>query len=186
MAMLWNFSHWMNRLGLNRQDQPELIYGVQPVVIMGDQSALVSPVLPPMAWAGGRRSGIVAVFGCVQLTSRAAGGTFVRILHLQGGANINRWSINTTPAAISNTIALVAQNMSADPVVSLPVLGTLAAQPFTTTVPSMENPGTGTSVIQEGFYIRPGFTLQIWTSSADNDFDPAMLYEDLPATAPRE
>jgi len=185
MAMLWNFSEWMGRLGLQRQAQPELIYGVQPVVIMGDQSALVSPVLPPMAWAGGRRTATAAVFSAFELTSQAAGGTFIRHLFMSGDPNVIRFRIGTAPAAMANLIALEVQNMAPDPVTSLPRLGTLAAQPLTLTAPDFEVIAGGTTQVAEGFYLQPGFTIQFWATGVNSALDGAMLYEDLPATVPR-
>jgi len=185
MAMLWNFSEWMNRLGLLRQAQPELIYGVQPVVVMGDQSALVSPVLPPMAWAGGRRSGIAAVFSCLSLTSVAAGGTFIRTLMVGGANKIMRFQLTNAPAAKANLVALAAFDMAPDPVVSVPLLGTLAAQPGGGDVPVFDVAGTGSTFIIDGFYIEPGRTLEMWVNGANLDLEFAMQYEDLPATVPR-
>jgi len=185
MAMLWNFSEWMNRLGLQRQAQPELIYGVQPVVIMGDQSALVSPVLPPMAWWGGRRAGVAAVFSAIQITSAAAGGTFIRQLLLTGAASQVRWRITTTPTAMANLIAAVPFDMAPDPTVTVPILGTFAAQPATNLVPLVDIIGSGTTFLHEAFYLQPGTTLEAWVTVANTALEPAMLFEDLPATVPR-
>jgi len=185
MAMLWNFSEWMNRLGLQRQAQPELIYGVQPVVVMGDQSGLVSPILAPTAWMGGRRTGIAAVFGSGTLTSVSGGGTFVRQLWISGAGAVVRFQITTTPAAVSDTIASEVFDMAPDPTVSRLVVGTLAAQPFTTTVPAFDVVGTGNLFIAEPFYLQPGTSFQIWQSVVNTDCAVSVLFEDLPATVPR-
>ncbi len=184
--MLWNFSEWMNRLGLQRQAQPELIYGVQPVVVMGDQSALVSPVLPPMAWQGARRSAVAAPFSAFDFTSRAAGGTFIRQLIMSCDVSMQvRWQINTAPVAMLDLVVPLVFDMAPDPTVSRLRLGTIVAQPATQTVPTVDVLSGGNTFLLDGFYLQPGTTLQGWTAAVNRDLVVNVQFEDLPATVPR-
>ncbi len=183
--MLWNFSQWMNALGMKRPDEPEIVHAVQPVVMMGDHSALVSPVLPAMAWQGGRRSAIALVFSAFQLTSLSGGGTFVRQLIFSGSAAIYRFQLTTAPGALANVQALAIYDMAPDATVSRCALGTLAADPGDNGDPLFDVLATGNTFIVDGFYLQPGATLQVVNSAPNVDLQFACQFEDLAATVPR-
>lgn len=183
--MLWNFSGWMNALGLKRADQPELIYGVQPVVVMGDQSAQVSPILAPVAWEGGFAAAILARNTALSLSSKSGGGLFVRQVVVSSTAvTACRFRIVEGPGeTMLNLVATVVQNMAPDPVVSTVQFGTVAAAP-TSVFPSFEVLGSGDSILVDPFYVREGFTVELVIQTQNLSATMSILWEELPAAAP--
>lgn len=180
MRHAWNLFKWFDAVGIDSDVGPELFTGVQPVVILGDHSAHASPILAPVAWMGGKRTaGGVGTYGCFSLTSAAPGGTYVReIFASAGAANQFRWLINTSPGTVANVLTPVVQDMAPAPTVSRVVIGTLAAEPGTTLVPAVDNANVGLVHWVDSFYIRPGFTLQMWFISDNTVVDYAVLFED--------
>jgi hypothetical protein len=188
MPHSWNLSAWMDALGQKRKDEPDLIYGVQPVEIVGDHSAHAAPILAPVAWMGGSVGAFLAVYACASLTSRAPGGTYIREVIAAGAAGNWNWAVNSTPGAMANLVAgLVVNDMAPDPVRSNMLLGTVAALPTAIAVsPSRNVSATANpAILVDGIYVQPGSTFQIWFTVANTAAQVSMLFEDCLA-APRE
>ncbi|GAI95592.1 unnamed protein product, partial [marine sediment metagenome] len=122
----WNLMEWARALGIRRADQPDVSHIVQPVSIVGDHSGFTSQILPPMAWLGGIRTAVAAVFSTFQLTSRAPGGTYVRILEAHvGAAKTSQWRIGPTVTTLANVVAnLEKYDFGGSPTQSICVMGT--------------------------------------------------------------
>jgi len=191
MRTTWNLWKWLDAMGIDRPEAPELIPGVQPVVLLGDQSGFTSQILPPMAYMGGERPAIAAVFSGLQLTSRAPGGTYIRVLGLAiAVAGYVKFHITAAPATVANQIAaLVKSDMGNAPTQSTLVIGTYAAEPVATeTVPMISVPAAaaaGTWLMQDGFYVPPGSTFELWRQTANTAFSGFVMFEDCPALAGR-
>lgn len=89
----WNLAEYLRRLGIQSAgEQPELLDTVQPVLIAGDASALTTPFIPALAWAGRLQNGTALRFTGLTIHSRAPGGTLIRSLRVElsgtsGGGN---------------------------------------------------------------------------------------------------
>lgn len=80
-GLLWNLQEYVRRLGFNRQGAlPELAFGVQPTLIVGDAREITSPFLAPFAMFGGRITSSLFETSVFAIRSLAAGGSFVRTL----------------------------------------------------------------------------------------------------------
>jgi len=180
----WNLFEWMEALGQKRPDQPDLVHAIQPVTIVGDQSAHTAPILAPMAWMGGSRTAVAGAYGCIALTSTAPGGTFIRELSwTASAAGQVRWLLNQSPAAMLNLVAnLVRQDMGQLPTSSLVRIGTIAAEPATTTIGRYDTVNVGqTRFGPDWWYVPPGWTFQLWFTTVNVTIDPSILFEDCPA-----
>lgn len=178
----WNLFQWMAALGIKRREQPEIVGVVQPVEIVGDHSAFASPLLIPSAWAGGTRAAFIGAFPCLQITSRAPGGTAVRDLTVAAAAD-GDWGfwISNTPVAFANVVVPAVSDMAPDPTTSEVRLGTLAAVP----VGNHSIMHFAALLLNRAFvdsiYIRPGYTFQLWGPIVNQAFSAAVYFEDFPA-----
>lgn len=181
----WNLTEWMSALGIRRKEQPEVVYAVQPVELMGDHSAFTAPLLAPTAWVGGARTPAAGSHACCQLTSRAPGGTFVRLFSVSSVVARLNWAISLAPPTLNNSVAgLVTIDMAPDPVVSLWDVGDIlaAALPHTTAQgPEMRQTANLNQWLVEPFYVRPGYTLSVWCGTAATATNFSCLFEDNPA-----
>jgi len=183
MPHSWNLSGWMHNLGLKRSDQPDLIHAVQPVEIVGDHSGFTSQILPPMAWMGGRVNSVAGTYGCLALTSAAAGGTYLRALSFTIGANnAFAWAVQSTVPAIANQVAnMVVSDMGSQPTVSRLIMGTFAALPHSAIVAPRVYAGTNGLHFSDVAYIPPGFTFYLYSVILAKTVDAAVMFEDCPA-----
>ena len=179
----WNLSVWMDALGFKRRDQPEVIHAVQPVVILGDQSALTAPILTPAAWFGGNRTGVAAEYTYIQLTSKAPGGTYLRQIYLGVvTAGTAAFRLTDAPIALGNLNAMNRIDMMPDPTVSTFLMGTSASIPTGTSAwPFLDTTTAADTVIIDGIYIRPGWTFELWNRTVNIGMNGAFQFEDLPA-----
>jgi len=116
---LWNLTEWLTRLGFNRTDLPEIAYSVQPVQVVGDASALTSPLLPPLAWLGSNHIPVAGQLSSLAIRSLAPGGTFVRALRSTSPFTVTYvWQVNVAPVALTTTTVLTAFNMGPTPIAS--------------------------------------------------------------------
>lgn len=182
MPHSWNFSEWLDALGLRRRDQPDLIHGVQPVEIVGDHSAFTSQIHPPMAWVGGMRAGVAGTYSGFQFESRSPGGTYIRWLDLSlSTGSYMRHHLPAAPAAMANTIACATQEFGGGNTVSQFTLGTFAVAPATTAVPQAEISSSPGRSWQDFVYLSPGQTLECWISAVNLDLLVGLMFEDCPA-----
>ena len=183
MPHSWNLSEWLDVLGLRRADQPDVIHGIQPVEIIGDHSGFSAQILPPMAWMGGTRAGVAGAKSILSLTSRAAGGTYVRLLNVTVEAATNiRWRITTSPYTYLNAVAnLVKSEMGSSATVSSIILATTVSTVATTTVPTSEFASTAEKLFHDFAYIPTGSTLELWNATNQQGLYIACMFEDCPA-----
>lgn len=116
---------WAN-LGLRDIEEPEVVYAVQPVYIVGDGSALIPPTLPPYAWAGAFFTPPGTDHGAFELQSLAPGGCMIKDLSAStpGQGQTWRWAIRTATASLPSSSTRY--NMGPLPVQSLVTFGPVA------------------------------------------------------------
>lgn len=183
MPHAWNLAEWVHNLGLKRKDQPEFVYGVQPVTILGDQSGWTSPILPPMAWTGAQSiAGGAGTYGCLSLTSRAPGGTFVRCLEwLTVDGGFTGFTIDNAPVAMANLTANPYRyDVGQQPTVSVFQMGTIAVPKYGGNGPIFQN-ASGATRFVDFCYLPSGWTLQMWQMVPNQVQGCAILFEDCPA-----
>lgn len=183
MPHSWNLSEWIDALGLRRPDQPDLIYAVQPVEIVGNHSAFAAPLLPPTAWSGGSRAAVAATYAGFQFTSLAPGGAFVREVHSRcAGAGPFRWLISQTPATMANVVTPIVNEMGDTPTSCAFRIGTFAAEPAGgATNWGMTNTTLVDVLLLNSFYIPPGSTLEYWFGIVNQAVDFSIRWEERPS-----
>ena len=181
----WNLQEWLRALGIKRADQPDVAQIVQPVEIVGDHSGFTSQILPPMAWMGGTRGGVALVYSGCQLVSRAAGGTYIRILIITQKANAEfGFHIAAAPSVMANGVAaMTVSDFGSTPTTSRLQLGTFAALPSPAATTPKLTPQFGGVQISDLCLIPPGSVFEAWNAVAGNDMHIALLFEDCPAIA---
>jgi len=185
---LWNLNEWMKRLGLNRQDQPPIAYGIQPTLNMGDASALTTPLLPPLAWSGGQSGNQGAQFSGFSVRSLAPGGSFLRSVRATVGVATNAWTWTVGEARhvyTSGEVAFPLRQMGPEDCTaevrggrSTPALGQA-------TRPNSVNNQNMTLFIDE-FYLNPGAEMYIEFNAANFNCNFAVLIQDVPVGVPAE
>lgn len=124
----WSLSEVWSRLGIKGGGFPEIVSAVQPVLQVGDVSALTTPLLPPSAWGGGFITGVALRTSVLEVHARASGGAVIRIATwgtagITGRAN---WAVLATGRTFVATDATVLSQMGPTPLVSTITLGTIA------------------------------------------------------------
>lgn len=183
---LLSLRHWIDRLGLNRDDTPPLAYGIQPVMIVSDASEMVTPLLPAMAMCGGQATAAVATHGSFSIQSRAPGGTWVHHLYVSSTAAATfGYEINATPTVMSTTLSPILQQMGPTDVNAVVRIGDVAA-PANVLHPTIRTPGNGSFVRRtpEMIYIPPGseFIVIMETTAGDVVFSAQIA--DVPSIIP--
>jgi len=187
VGYLWNVGPWIKRLGLFHE-QPRIAAEIVPVQILGDASALTTPLLPPMCWAGSVISAVVGENAGVAVRSGAPGGTFVRSV---------RFSVNTFQFTIRWEITENAPHVfgTLSPPPVLQQMGPIDANPivrFGTTVASL---GADLPATVEGgtlglwideFYVAPGRELYMEGTGVDQGAQLALLLQDVEGQIPNE
>lgn len=184
---LWNLTEWMERLGFNRDDSPNIAWGVQPTISLGDASALTSPILPPLAWFGD------TVFGGLPgenftfvVRSLAPGGSFVRELAFSSNATADfAFEFNTTPVALNNEVVLTGRNMGPEPVTAVVRAGSQTGNLLTSDdVPIFRTTASVTLTLRDAIYLPPGTELILQFSQSDVTTRASALVQDVPAMIP--
>jgi len=176
----WNLEEWVRRL-FKRPDAPEFNYTIQPVQIVGDASALSSPLLPAFAVFGGLRTAVALRHGTLAIQSLAPGGTFLRFLVASGIGNDNfAWTITATPSVLDNLVAMTILNMGPTDVRANLRLGG-DATPLGSGLPVIKgNPFQMEDVI----YIGPGREFKMQSVLANADRRYAAMIQDVPVIIP--
>jgi len=184
---LWNLSEWISRLGLHRQDQPEIKYDVQPVMMMADASALTSPLLPAMAWAGGFIVNVPAEFPGMAVRALAPGGSFLKIVTTSAFSNLGifNWEIGSSLHSFDTDGALrTLQQMGPDEVVAEVRLGSTIVPMDTTDSPGYRGVALQVHSIVDGFYLSQGTEFYIEMSNNFPGVTFSVLIHDVPVTIP--
>jgi len=187
---LWNLSEWMRRLGLQSEPQPELLRTIQPVQLVGDATALASPLLPPMAWAGGFQLQLAGSLPGMAVRSLAPGGSFLKIVKASAFANfgIFLWEIGAGVHSFTAGGGLrPLQQMGPDDVTAEVRLGTtLAAQGLSAAnFPGVRGFGGDTNLLVDGVYISQGTEFYIEMSNSFPSVSYAVLIHDVQPSIPR-
>ncbi len=177
---LLSVRHWIDRLGLNREDAPPIAYGIQPVMIVSNAADLVSPLLAPFAIVGGERTAALVNSTVFAIQSLAPGGTFVDQLTASSNAiEQYEWRLDETPRTLTSVISPLVENMGPDPVRIVARIGD------TITAHSPLQPILEARQVQlGGFYIRPGteFSIRIIVQNQLASF--SAIVRDVPTVIP--
>lgn len=185
----WNLSVWLDRLGLKRAEQPDILQGVMPVQVVGDASALTSPLLPALAWTGATIGNVAGELPGVAIRSRAPGGTFVRTLRLSSTNSLAKWkyTVDRPEHVFTGTLEfdMALMQMGGPNQIANPIIRggrTLVAGPILGTVPQVLNSSL-MSIFSDEFYLAPGAELYIELDTVAV-MDCAVLIQDSPAAIP--
>jgi hypothetical protein len=165
-APLRNLHEWLRRIGVpHATQQPDYANSVQPVEIVSDASALVSPLLPPSA-VFGRTFTTAAVVPAFKIQAGARP-CFVRSA-IWGAAVITlwEWSVRARTAALANPMPM--RNMTADPVLAVASAEGIAlgAKTLGVAFPSLIHGNNGSVQLEESIFLRPGQEFVIEGSAA--------------------
>jgi len=194
---LWNLFEFVRRMGGARSDSPPILNSVQPTISLGDASGLTTPLLPAIGWAGGLTGAVVAEFGTLVVSSRAAGGTFVRFASGSSagfGASVGtNYSFQIGPGealgvGVFTFITLPIQQMGPIDVSAIVRLGTSTILLPAATTPQIAGESRETMVIDDLIYIRPGgtFVMQAAVLNLNHIFNFNVLIQDVPVMIPSQ
>jgi len=184
---LWNIGPWLKRLGFGSV-QLDIAPEIVPVQILGDASALTTPLLPPFCWAGSTVAAVALQAPGLAIRSGAPGGTFVRSIRFsQSGVSPFglRWEISNTPHVFGTPAAApILQQMG--PIDANPIVR------FGTTIPSI--PATSPATLEGGnlslfldeFYLAPGRELFMETTGVNGAAQLSVLLHDVEGQIPNE
>jgi len=154
---LWNLKAFIERLGLNQEEQPPLLNSVQPVLMMGDASKLTSNLYPAYAWAGGDQVAVAAQLTGFAIRSIAKGGTIIRSAHTSftgGSTGAMAFSVSKTPHVFSGSVTVPLQQMGPKDCTAICKLGTTGGAPLGTDFPTINH--NNWIVATECFYLPQG------------------------------
>jgi len=179
-----NISGLWRRLGLREAGNADLVNAVQPVYQVGDGSALVPPVLPPIAWVGGEENDAI-LFHAFDVQALSAGGCFVRFFRADlDNTSESKWGIIDTPAVITGAV-IAPQNMGPVPVQCVTQIGTVVALTLPTNSPTARPSNQGALVLDDLVYVPPGSHFR-WErgSLGANNSRLAAVVQDVPEAIP--
>jgi len=164
MPNVLNFSQWLERLGMKRLDEPEIVHAVQPVQVVSDVSALVSPILPPTAATGGRIIGDAAAarFNTLEFHCRAAGGAAVEFRFIPETTQAVRWRIAIVTETLTDLLSPALQQLTPDTPVQSTVRIGRAAAAIGNTVPVQNTTGNIERIWE--IFVPPGRRLYVTSS----------------------
>lgn len=153
-----NLREWIRRVwGPLSRAEPEVMPGIQPVIQVADGSALVPPLLPPAAFAGGRFAVSALAFGAALFQCRSAGGAFLRVvsgLDIAGNPAFSFALFSAAPALTASAVS-TNYNMGPEPVRSRLTLGEVAALVLTPTDP--QRGGFDGMILMDEVFVPSGF-----------------------------
>lgn len=121
-----NLARWVSRLGWKREDEPVVIYNVQPVSLVHDGRDLASAVLAPSGFVGGVTLGVALEFGVFQFQARRD----VRVRFFAGSAAF-AYGIEASPQVLTGAVPVQLNQYVPDfPFLSQPQVGTSVAAGF--------------------------------------------------------
>lgn len=176
----------MERLGFNRDDAPNIAWGVQPTISLGDASSLTSPILPPLAWFGSTVFASAGENFTFAVRSVAPGGSFLRELRVSSNANGDfSWEFTTAPTVINAEQVLTAQNMTPDPVTAVVRAGSQTGSVLgTTNLPQSRVNASVSVILNDLIYLPPGIEMTIQFAGSNTTCRGACLVQDAPAIIP--
>lgn len=194
-GLLWNLTEYVRRIGGARSDNPPLAYSIQPVLTVGDASALTTPLLPPIAFSGAVTLGVVAGFPTLIIISNAPGGTFIRDASWSsagfGSANSNARVMMSLTGSAGLGLGVFTEQLPT-PALNQMGVGVVSANFLVgTTTTALSNqraffaaPAGITYSLVDYIYLPRGAALGIQHSSTNVLFEFSALMQDVPATVP--
>jgi len=170
-------------LQFKRGEDPDILYTVQPVLVVGDVSAATPFVSSPRGILGGTiaAQGVGTVTG-LRISSRSQGGTLVRGIHAAGASPGFATLIDS--AQVFTPIATVTNQVEVGPMVTVGEFGHVplvptALQPlWDATVTSV---GFAASIQPPEIFLPNGSTLLLLRNAADELFEASCQVTELPA-----
>lgn len=185
MSQQFNFGEWVRRLGYKRSDEPEVIYDVQPVMLVSDVSSLTPEIRGPSALFGGIVIATPGEFGIYEFFSGAPGGAIVGsfAFHTSGISGLTIAIDRPAPVYVAST-PVIPQVMQA-PIVSTGRIGRTLASIFDLGLPQLpgglaDGPGFWPG---DPLWIPPGIRLLIQAGTVNINLSIAHTVQELPADA---
>jgi len=184
MSQEFNLAEWVRRLGWKRADEPNVTYDVQPVLVLGDQSALTPRYQGPGAVLGGSQASTAGQHSLLRWNANSAGGMIVHGFEATAVGGFN-WGI-VTGVSVFDT-GPVAMNTGNQTQPGAVVTGEIAATlPGNKLLVAATDPSHSVIVgdlrLQPGgLFVRSGAALLFETIQPANTFAGWALIEELPA-----
>lgn len=179
----------LSRLGVKGgREVRELIEALQPTVAMGDASALLPPLLPPLVWFGAQNPAPGAGrHMALQVRSVAPGGTLIPQLQLSrnGAGTISFvWRIGDVAGAHAGLTAFTAaqrQEFGPEPADVVVEQGDIATAARVTGLffPQFRTDDPGMQIV-DAFYVPPGQVLTIECGAANVGVVWSGVLQDVP------
>lgn len=179
----WNLSQWLQRMGVQLGgDQPPLNYSIQPVQILGDASALTSPLLAPLSWFG--NSVLTATFAACTVRSVAPGGSFIRHEIVSSSTTTDyAWGFGLgITSTLGGPFQLTPRDMTPVGSSAIVTTGDVVAS-----IGVFDNPNvrsTKLHITEDIIYLAPGREYVIMSATAGRTLSFAFLIQDVPAMIP--
>lgn len=150
-------------LGVEETREPQVEPRVTLTYAVGDGSALVGPLVPPMAMAGALVSAAAGQHPAIEVRSRAPGGTLIRKLSATTGVVANwRWGLRS--AAAPGLVLRTNHNQGPDPVLAEVRVGLVNPALLTAGDP-VEGAPSFTTVMVDDVYVPQGARFYMETSA---------------------
>lgn len=177
-------SEWLQRLGIKGGDVPDVVPLIQPVQVVSDASALTSPLIAPVAWAGGVvAAGGVGEYASLTVQALASGGVWIRYLSLSAGAAVANpiWTIAATDPFAADPLATTATNRNMGPkdVQAIVRIGTSTVQ-LNADNPAMQASGLTFQTLPDLTFVPPGSWFAIQLQTANTEVTWAVCVQDAP------
>lgn len=187
MKHTFPFGEWLSKIGNKAPHLPEFTPLVQPVQIVGDASALVPPLLAPIALYGGNiAAGGAGALAGFQVQATAKGGAYLRRLSVHVVNVAQYFSITVeaaNPLAADPLVGVAAaHNMAPDAMRSVVRDGTSTAS-LSVDSPQLYVFATGTVFLEDPAIIPPGSWFSIQTQSPNQALWWSAIVQDVPVIA---
>jgi len=191
-GILWNLTEFARRLGAARTDFPPVAYNVQPVLNVGDGSALSTPIVPPSCLVGCQSSPTLNNFATTIVRSLAPGGTALIEMSATsgGGATLSPIvayveAIGAEPGTFTNVATAINQDIGPEPckIVVLSGYDTVTAAAEDQHPSQIEGFGSVASFGSE-LYLPPGKQLRLAVADADKVLRMTMLVQEWHSAVP--
>lgn len=180
----FNVTEALKQLGLKDVTELPILRGIQPTISLGDGGALVSPLTPPIAWAGGTAVGnTVDTYPALVVQSLGPGGCFCRSTGVCSTANGQvRWRIGAASLAVTTTAACPLSQMGPTDVLSV-VSRITTVDTIAVDQPNVAALASTAVHIPDLVFIPRGMVLEVWVQSLTAVASFSVCVQDVPSPA---
>ena len=159
-----NVGPLLRRFGIKGRYDAAMRRKIVPTIQVADASQFSSPLVPPTAWAGAISFALAGQFAQAEITARAPGGAFVRVVKVSALGPVS-FDVGAAPRIVGGLGTPVAnRNMGPVDVVATTELDSNPAQALPgSSFPRLQP----TDEILDGVYLRPGRALFLEPAAAN-------------------